>query len=767
MEKKIIGKLCLSSLLVLGVGCSNVSGNDNQGKSSSKAENESSSSSEISGESWSKEQEELLKAYCGEAIPFPEYCLDGEITFEEISDSDGSSYLQIRDQAESFTLLPYFMDLQEAKWNVVCDYSGKAVQTNSSGVQYVEATKPSTDGQVGYDMFYFYSSSYTDSDGETVEGGNVLRCFKDLSGSLTEDSSWNEAISGTMKDVLTCDLPFIKLSPNQIAQQTSINSMQIADDYAKDLTRDYVAILEKDGFKIDEELSEAYNSYVVTKTLSDGAIIDLLLSYYGGNTITAYYTPSETSYASWDNALIKEVKEKTGISVPSFGTEEGKGYKGYKKNDDYFIYTLDLLDGFDYTTYTYGTLKDPHLTWNETLSFTSIALTGDDGETMIGYMLWIKPISPSSTFVSSWPSEVVSSTVSTTLGIEGITLPSLADEDIPSSGEKLKYEVRGEDYYKEAYAYYCKDIKENPDDYFSGKPTEKEILGKAEMLAKEGMGVTVSFVDLDLKGAKAYEKALYEMSWYSYQDSDDNLVYENPEGKLAVTFVTDIYTIGDLGTTAITFHSGSGNPHEAVFEFLDDKVGIAPGNSKTLELIKSMLPYEVTFTVEGGEGKITVDEDGYVSVAEDAEIGTTATIKATINIPGEGEKSVTCTITVKKDLNYSSEKAINTVAAALKKKGYNVAPAQDDYDETKYSFTLNLSDSTTEAQAKELVTTALIPEGFYHFPPNEATWDSWTEDGRASQRAVYCVDNDDGSFIMLKFHVYQENGSTFLYVIAE
>ena len=777
MEIKRLCKLSASALALFGIAgallsCSQINGSSESSASETSSESASSSetsssNSESVAKGWSDEQKALMEEYCGEVLPYPEAYFKGDVVCEVVGEDDeSSSYLQIRDGSFSFTLGSYYEDLAKADWDVITDYTGSALQSFSSGTTYVEATKISADKSVAYDLFYYHVVSYAKPGGEYVPGGNVIRIFRNLSATLDPNSSWDEDSKAIMESVLTFELPFMKLGEERLVQKSDINSLQIYDSYGKDLTTDYIELLKANGFATDEGMSQYYNCYALSKTLEDGAIVDVLLSYYAGNIISVSYTPNVKTYSSWDNEFIAEVEQKAGLTVPKFDIPSDAEYKTFKKGGDYYIYTTSLLDEkeFDYDDYILITLKDPKLSWDEKASFSIMYVLGDDGETVVGIMLVISLSEPTSTFVSSWPSEAVSDTVENVLSIKNITLPSLEDSSIPDTGKQLKYEVRGEEYYEQAYAYYCKDIAANPDSYFSGTPTEQEILGKADYLAREEMGITVSWIDDNFAGAKAYEDLLYKMGWYSYMNSDYHMVYEDPKGKIAVTIIEDTYEIGGIGTTDIVISSGSGNKHTAEFCFLEDNVNIAQGGNKALDLVKSMLPYDVTFTCSDTTGKITVDQDGFVTVAEDAEIGLKATITASIEIPNVGKKEVSCTVTVKKDLNYTPEKAIETVASLLKAKGYEATPANED---DLYYFTVSLGSATSESDAEKLVEEELIPEGFYQFDTNYPLWeDDWNENGVICSRAVYCVDNDDSTFTMLKYHVYTKDGNVILYVTA-
>ena len=776
MKQKKFRLLCLSSLALLTLaGCAVGGGNassegskesvttssDEGGVSSSSSEESASispseeSASDSSSEdddspTWTDEQKELLKTYCGEVLPYPEYYFEGEVSFEVVTDSydEDYSYLKIKDESLTFSIEAYFLDLQDAGWNVVYGYDENAVQT-ISGANYVEVVKPSSDGENGYDIMYYHSTE-----------GNVLLCYKDLDGKLTEKNDWTDNDKEVMDSAIAYALPFFQMGSSYTVSKSSVNSVTISDSYAKDFTWDYVEVLKKDGFVIDKTLTEYNGAFVLTKNLADDCSIDILLSYYGGNSFTAYYNAKETSYTSWDNPIIQAAETATGVTIPSFDVDEGGTYKAYKKSNSYYIYTTNLLTSFDYESYALFTLKDPRLTWEETVNFSCVSLT--NGEVVYGFMLIITPTTPTSTFVSSWPTDVVNSFMKDDLNISDITLPSLESSSIPDTGKQVKYQVND---YESNYAYFYKDIKENTINYFAFTPSEEQIKAKADTLAKENISMSVTILDQQYQAYKAYENYLYEDKWYGYYDSDNYLIYEDPKGEVSLNFSYDVYPALDyLGPTTITIAKGSGETHQEAFYFNTKEVKLVPGGNCDLAykyLVKAMLPYDVTYSISGGDGKITVDEKGFVMVAEDAEVGTSATITATITVPGEANPRTTkIKITVKKDLNYSPEKAINTVVALLKEKGYE-ATATEEYG--RYLSTIDFGTSISVDEVKAFVKENLIPEGFYEFEP----WRSWNEPVSNTQQSVYFVDNDNESWTCLKYHVYTSSGHTMLLVTAD
>ncbi len=771
MNKKRIGLLCLSALALLQItGCSSVSDNSSPSSGASPIDSSeilppSSESDDGDSTGWTKEQKELLKTYCGEVLPYS-YFFEGNVSCEVIYDEDneGYSYLEIKDESPIWSLETYFLDLQENGWTPIYDYSDNAVQTNSSGSQFVEVTKVGSDEKTGYDIFCFFAPESVGKDGEIIPSGNMLRCYNDLQGAKSKATNWSEDDLSVMDIALTYHLPFMAMGEGSSASLLTMNSMAISDTYAQDLSLDYIEILEKDGFVLEKKLSAYNNVYVLSKTLNNGAIIDVLLSYYGGNYFYAEYTPLTKEYSAWPSDIFATIKEKSGVDVPEFKVADGGKYIVYQKNDSYYVYTWDLADedSFDYEDYSLFTLNDPRLTWDETIDFDAAYLPDENWE-WAGYLLAVNLVDPTSTFVSSWPTEAINDVVKNVLGASNVNLPALDAVNIPSLGKQVKYVEHDNDYYQEAYAYYSEDIVENYIDYgYGGVPDEETIKAKAAELAKKEIGIKISILDLNHTAYNAYAKLLYEMGWFEYHDKDGYLIYEDPEGKVAVSFAGDMSPALDyMGETIISIREGSGEKHEEAFYFAEEKIELVAGGCKALglKLVKSMLPYDVTFSIEGGEGMITIDEDGFVWVNENAEIGTTATVTASISVPGESSpRTVSCTITVKKDLNYSSERAIDAVIALLKEQGYEAKKEGDD----PYQTTINFGSTLTLEEIKTLVEQHLIPEGFTRME----NWDKWIEGDLQTERAVYNVKNDDGYWTLIKYHVYKENGNSMLMISA-
>ena len=778
MKRNKIGIMCLSALSVFALA-SNLSSCDGDKSASSESvsssENETSmdsSSNEVISSSsnndggWSDEAKSLMMTYCGEVLPYPASMFVGTVTVQEIYDTSYDyTYLQIFDTASSFTLKNYYEDLENASWNVIKTYGGDVIQSDSSGTPYAEITKASNDKTVGYDIFYFFTTENSDEKGNTFSS-NVIRCYNDLCATRNNATSWSESETNTIKSLITTELPYISLGSAYSISKYSANILQIIDTYVGDLSKEYSDLLVKDGFKLDTINSKFGGSYILNKTLEDGSSLAVTIYYYNGNNFYFSYTPVETSFTSWPEEVTDAIKEKTGISVPEFEIDDGGKYIVYKKNDSYHIYTLNLSETFNYETYTYNVLDYPALTWDEKLSFETFNILDDSYET-IGFELVINLTSPTSIFSSSWPTSAIAETLSSTLNIEGISLPILPDSSIYTSGYQLKYEVYGQDYYESQYEYYYSDIKEYPPFYdLPEDASDEEIKAEAARLAHLEMGFKISIFDNNFATYNAYEKVLSDAGWYSYYDQYGNTVYEDKDGKVGVTFsgYSDP-SYDNEGITYIFIHPGTEVQHSPSFYFSEDEVNVSIGENTTLELVKSMLPYDVTYSCDDTTGKISVSQEGVVSVASDTAENTTATISATLT-DGDGKVyTATCLVTAKKIISYTASSTISAVSDLLSAKGYTASIAEDGE-----SLTVNFGTSISEADLKTLVVENFIPEGFTPLGDSEPSWieaqinmgnDKYI-DGWMCNYQIF----NEACYVMIDLFVYTQDGNVTLKVNA-
>ncbi len=778
MKRNKIGIMCLSALSVFALASTLSSCDGDKPVSSNSVSSESSetsmdsSSSEVISSSssddgeWSDEAKSLMMTYCGEVLPYPSSMFSGTVTVQEIYDYYYDySYLQIFDTAASFTLKNYYENLESASWSAIKTYSGEVIQSDSNGTPYAEITKASADKSAGYDIFYFFTTENFDEEGNTFSS-NVIRCYNDLCATRNTASEWNDAETSTIKELITTSLPYISLGSANSVSKYSTNVLQIIDTYVGDLSEEYSSLLVENGFKLDSINSKLSESYILNKSLEDGSSLTATLYYYNGNNFYFTYTPKETTYSSWPTEIINTIKEKSGIEVPQFDIDDGGSYIVYKKNDSYHIYTLNLSEEFNYETYTYNTLDYPALTWNETIDFDTYNILDDMYET-IGFELVVNLLTPSSTFSKSWPSSAISETVSSLLNVTGVTLPILPDSSIYDSGYSLKYEIYGQDYYEAQYEYYYEDIKAYPFFYdLPDDPTEEEIKAEAARLAHLDMGMKISIFDNDFATYTAYEKLLDDAGWYYYYDTYGNTVYEDPNGKIGVTFsgYSDP-SYDNEGISYIFIHAGTETVHSPSFYFSEDEVNVSIGEETTLELNKKMLPYDVAYSCDDTTGKITVSQDGVVSVASDTMENTTATITATLTDKDGKVYTATCVVTAKKIISYTAASTIDAINAILVAKGYNAT-----IDESGESLVANFGTSVTEAELKALVVESLIPEGFSPLGSDEASWieaeislgDDETIDGWMCNYQIF----NEACYIMIDWFVYTQNGNVTLKVNA-
>ncbi len=781
----------LSILALLSFACGLASCNE---KTSSTQENDSNSeavvsssevvssskeeSSSVDGhfDSWSKEQQEIIKKYCGSILPYPTNYFSGEITVREYYDEQYDYYyLEIFDQAKGYSIEDYYKTLEDFGWSPIKTFNGKTSQTDTSGISFVELTKCSSDEKVGYDMTYYYNSAISTDGGEVVSG-NYIRCYNNLSGKKTTDTSWSEDALKTIKDVTTTTLPYIQLGESNGVSQLGDNTLAIFDYYAKDLSSEIYATFIDNGYSLDRISSINHDAFILNKTLEDGATISVMFYYYGGNNIQVYYTPEVISSTSWPENIINEVKTKTGVDVPSFEIDDNGSYLYYKKNDSYYIYTINLKDGFNYETYALNTLKDQAITWEETISFNTYYINDENGDTY-GFGIEINALSPKSTFVDSYPDEVIETTIADVLKVSDFNLPEFDETSIPSSDKKVKYSVRGEEYYQERYAYYYSFIKQYPWVYgLDDNPSDEYVSSTADVLASSETGIIVSIFDKEEQARNSYEKTLTNACWYKYIDDDNNVVYEDPTGKIAITISSNPDPSRDnYGETTFFIHPGAGEIREPEFYFQDENVDVAIGASKQLFLTVNMLPYEVTYESSDETGGITVDQNGEVTIKDSVEEGTTATITASINVPGESEpRTATCTVTAANIIYYTPETAIAKIGAKLSDQGYSpVIIHRDRSEDGELGFDfvrVDLGDMSV-SDVETLVEENLIPNGFEEGNGWEKgtavinNENDYTVEEKDVTMCTYSIFNE-ACYIILEYDIYIENGHTFLYVSA-
>ncbi len=765
MKKKNIGKLFLAILtLSCGLVSCDKKTSENSNETSKPTENTNSESKnsehqDIDGhfDLWTKEQQELMKTYCGEILPYPVGLFSGKVTVEEVNDySNDLTYLEIRDESTYFSIIDYYQYLEDFEWNAIRTYGGEVIQ-ESSGTSFAEVTKGSSDKKVGYDLMYFFSPKQELDRGEEIKACNVIRCYNDMSASNNNAKAWSTDEQKSIKKVTTEILPFIALGSDYKVNELTYNAMEIFDYYVNDLTKEYSEKLKENGYVLDEKLSEKNDAYVLTKKLSNGSYIDIMLYYSNGNNFKIYYTPKVTNYNAWPTEIISQIKEKSGVEVPKFDVAENGTYSIFIKNDTYYISTLNRSSSFDYDEYALNQLQILKMTWDETVNFATYDLTDTDG-TVVGYQVVISVTEPTSTFVTSWPNDVIQSTLSSLLNVSDVTIPVLDSASIPDTGKKIKYEIKGQEAYDSKYKEVYDDIKSFPGGYgLPDGPTEEQIAAVARSYARKEQGIDISIYDVNFQAYKAFYDMVYKAAWYKESDN----TFEDPTGKITLTVTGDSVSIqGGVGEMKVTIRPGSNKKHTPEFYFTETACDVAIGHSKKLELISNMLPYEITYSSSDSTGKITVDQEGNVSVASDVEEGTTTIIKAEMNVPGESSpKVVQCTVTAKNILVYTPSSAIDGISSLIKGKGYT--PSVTHTSELDW-LEVNFGSAVDVETVKSLVTSDFIAEGF----TLDTDWEV-TEEDEPRNATIYSFMNlEYESMISVWYYVYQQDGNTILRVEA-
>lgn len=710
---------------------------------------------------WNDEQKTLMEKYCGEVLPYATEMFIGNVTVQEVYDSDYDySYLEIYDEATSFTLADYFYDyLQKFGWNTIRTYGGDVVQTDTSNTQFVELTKASTNSEIGYDLVYFFND---DEDAPA----NVIKCYNDLTSKDTDATSWSENEEEIIKEVTTISLPFLQFGDGYNVSKLNYNALQIYDAYTEDLTKEYANLLIKAGFSINKEYTQQYDAYVLTKKLDDGSYIDILLTYFNGNTFSVYYTAKQNKYSYWPTEIIDEIKEKTGTTIPQFEIAEGGYYYAYKKNDSYFIYTYNLKDSYNYETYALNVIKHIGLTWNETINFTSYNLTDSDSN-VIGYQLVAEVSEPTSTFSTSYPETKISDTISNLLNIKSVTLPSFDTTSIPASSYQVKYQIRGEDIYNSQYEYYYTEILDRPT-YFglTDDATIEEIKALAKSLAYQEEGIIIDIYDINSQACLSYENILYNLGWYRYLNEYGFVIYEDPTGTLAVTFDTYQNPSWDgVGKTEIFIHPGTGNTHTPEFSFAKEEYDVAIGQTKLIEVNKNMLPYEVNYSIKENKEGFSVDKDGNVTIADTVTKDTTATLIATLTDSNGKTYTSECTIKATDEIVYDAVEAIDSLGSLIKSKGYEASIEHPVWSET-YRFdnlTVDLGSLTID-EAKELIKNNFILKGFVLDEDFSDTIITISNEEYSAQVIKYKTSSTEYFSVELEYNLYTVNGKTMLYV---
>ncbi len=742
--KKFPTALLAVSLLSLGLGgCNELSDSS-----------ESSSQKEDYTYKWSEEAKSLMKKYCGSVLPYPEgfFVNDSDsIVVEELSDAYDNSFLQIVDTgAPLFTLQDYYLDLVDAGWKAIETYNGNIIQTNSNGSRFAELTNHSDDFSVGYDLLYFYVPS-----GDS--GANVIRCYNDMSASSNAAASWNEDEQEAINLVTTVDLPFVKLGELNAIQAADSNQLQMIDIYTEDLSKEYSDALLADGFALNEKESRQYDAYILSKNLDDGANLSAMLYYFNGNNFTFLYTPAVKTYDNWPSEVIEDIKAKTGVEVPAFEIAGDGHYYVYQKRDVICIQG-DIKDDSVNENYTeklenIGLKMNSdwaYTNWEETINVTPSNLV-DENSSLVGFGIAVEITTPASSFSQTWPTETIREAVSSLLKVDDVLCPALDGASLPNTGKELKYRLRDDAYIDERIKYYYEDIADFPGYYNLVNPTDEEILALASELANKERGIYIEIADVAFAAYEAYEKALVAAAWHKGEDDMGRTVYEDAAGKLAITLD------GYEGLTKILITVGSGQEHKPSLYFAYSYYELPIGKTTNIAAIANMLPYKITYSSSDATGKISVDNNGNVTIAEDALEGTTATITASMEVPGEEEpRTAECTVKAKTVIDTDAKTGIEKIVSILESDGYDVTP---DYASKPFPFLNAYFPTSFGADAlKEYVESNLILEGFEKSG-------NWTN-GTYGDDDIPCqfLDFKLSDQTMLSYFVYTQGDSLVLYI---
>lgn len=675
-----------------------------------------SSSSEATSD-WTEEEKALMVEYCGGVLPHPGSKMTGKITFEEMEDSNGSKFLVIYDEGTSFTLETYYKDLEKNGWNLIKGYNGSATQSDSTGIKFVELTNSSEDKTKGFDMVYYFSEGSSSSDSR-----NIIQCYNDLCATKTDATEWDEDEKEAMATTICTELPFIQLGSSNRVYSYSRSILAMIDVYTEDLTATYVAALVADGWKENKIESISEGSYVLNKTLSDGAILEAVLYYMNGNSFYFSYTPKVDTFISWPKEQLATYETAAGVEIPELTADEGGSYYVFKKNGTLYIQIETTeIDSYSYAFDLGGVgfissgWSDPYTNWLETVAIQVDDIYDDDYNT-IGVQLAFSLTEPTSTFTETWPSEKIDDVIKNTLGVSDYSFPELEDISLYTD-DKIKYEVTDSAAVEAWYEYYVEDITTYPD-WYADLPieyTDDDIKALARSLAEAEAGITITVKDKDeLATGDAYDELLESLGYHKGYAWSGTL-YEDKDGKVQINVDPTWYEDYSCGVTVISIKKGSGETHEPTLEFASESYEIGIGKTQKLQVNKDMLPYDVSYSSSNPD-KISVNQKGFVTVSSDAVGGDSATITASVTTSTGEVISATCTVTAKEVLDYDKESAIAVIQKTLQENGYADATIQRTEDDDPFiKMTFDLSDESNTVTLDSLVEFAdgnLIPTGF-------------------------------------------------------
>ena len=663
---------------------------------------------------WTNEQKELMKKYCGGILPYPEQYV-GNLFGGEYLDSNNDPCFVLYTGSFKFQMKEYYNDLEKYGWTTITSYKGDKVQKslNSDGTytEYVELTKNSDDGTVGCELMYYFLEE---------EKTTYLVCYNNFTASSRTETNWTAEDDKVINYVTTTTIPYIATGKDYGIYAENENEVDIFDYYTKDLSKDYVDILSSNGYVLNDELSETNDAYVLSKTLDNGAIIDIAIKYFKGNNFYVYYTPNAIEYTEWPENVFASVESASGVKIPEFTVAEGGTYKMYEKHGRYYLYTLNYDYGFDYEGYIEN-VRSALFNWEETLDITAYILTDDDYNN-VGFYVSFEASEPTSTFVSSWPSDAINDLLNNSFKVNGVDVPSL---DLAKFGleKDSKYTVTTQEEYDEVYAYYLAQLTEeykNADDY-----SEEAVAELAKYYTDNSLtvGMTIGIYDKGLKSDdyivryqvnEAYIEALYRAGWYKDPNTYNGETYEDPTGQVAINVQDYSYGSIDEGYTRIRITKGSGEAHTPVFEFEKETYDVYIGGyTVNVNLQTSMIPYDIKYT--SSDPNVVVDENGEVKALEGAVADSEVTIEASYTDKDGVVHSTSCIVVVKQAKTFRD--SIQDVKDLLKAKGYTNYQTKDfswPDDEEPYATGLlvNFGSSLTFDEVKEMAEHELVPNYF-------------------------------------------------------
>ncbi len=768
MKKLKNGMLLVMMPLIL-TGCDNSNSHSSEPiDSSTESSFSSESSSKETSTRWAEKDRDLIIRYAGSLLPYPSNFSD-KVTVREISDmKNNRTYLEILDESDVFNFTDYHLDLENDGWTGIKNYNNSLAQSDSSGNLYYEFVKKASDNFLGFDLTYFHSL-----DTETSTQYNVIQCFNDLETELDKNTDWNDEAKTTLENALTEVPPFLKFGKTNRVYQSNQNTVYCYDGYIEDLTKENVKILEEAGYVLDTDLSKENSRFTLSKTLANNSKITAEVYYFSGNYVLFeyYFDVKETS--SWPSYITDSFKEKTEYDLPTFSAGDITSYYSYSKDNENVIYAYtddtSILDKYTSKLMESGLVYDYqrqwYVNWHENYYVKVYFATDSVTSKNAMFVLFATLSSPYDKFVEGWPSDTISKFLADNeINVEYPTF------DVSELSKYADYRIETNNY-SDQYDYYYQMLKAYPD-YFDIDPNDEEtIVAKATSMAKNNTYAKIQIYDQAVKIDNGGEYSdikypvldylkdtLTKACWCSV-DSDvfTEGAFEDASGKLLIGFD---YA---YGVTTMTFTFGSGILHTPTFKFVDSSLSLRPGNIYNLQLDVQMLPYDITF--ESDNEKITVDNNGKITVSSDAKSGEEATITAKMNVPNEGEKIATCKIIVNE--GYDIKSAIEEVAnkynsyfhlsdsAAGFAKPYLVDKSDPEIDYVfKYYEMVIPTDFATLDETKSFVTENLVPAGFKD--PNDGQWSDPQEyaDGITKQSVTYSWYDEDYNGVQLIFFVY-------------